>query len=156
MKGRYTEASHTSWPIPSGTRRPDLVDRSPITNEENAWILPLRGNEPNPSVLHELVFRPRPASQTMSENPPTLWPLGNHSHRSPPRKSNVELSAVPRDQHARGREESSMVCSGEYLGGNPKGPPTQRVEPEGEGQLRWVGGFSSHASLLLLLCDSLV
>ena len=68
MKGRYTEASRTPRPIPSGTRRPDLVDRSPVTNEENAWILPLRGNAPNPSALHELVLQPRPASHTMSED----------------------------------------------------------------------------------------
>ena len=34
--------------------------------------------------------------------------------------------------------------------------PRHRVEPEGESQLRWVSGISSHASLLLLLRDSLV
>ena len=33
--------------------------------------------------------------------------------------------------------------------------PRHRMEPEGESQLRWVSGLSSHASLLLLLCDSL-
>ena len=43
----------------------------------------------------------------------------------------------------------------ERLGENPKDFPTQRVALKGE--LRWVGGLSSRASLLLLLlCDSLV
>jgi len=37
----------------------------------------------------------------------------------------------------------------ECLGGNPKDFPTQREALEEEDQLRWVGGFSSHASLLL-------
>ena len=47
--------------------------------------------------------------------------------------------------------------SDECLGENPKGFPTQRAALKGEGQLRWVGGFSSRALLLLLLlCDSLV
>ena len=43
------------------------------------------------------------------------------------------------------------------MGENLKGFPTQRVALEGEGQLRWVGGFPSHASRILLpSCDSLV
>jgi len=49
-----------------------------------------------------------------------------------------------------------MLCSEECLGENPKGFPTQRVAPREEGQRRWVGGFSTRASLLLLLCDPLV
>ena len=42
------------------------------------------------------------------------------------------------------------------LGKNPKGFPTQRAALEGKDQLRWAGGFPSHVSLLLLLCDPLV
>ena len=42
------------------------------------------------------------------------------------------------------------------MGENPKDFLTQRVALEEEGQLRWVGGFSSRASLLLPLRDSLV
>ena len=48
------------------------------------------------------------------------------------------------------------MCSEECLGENSKGFPTQRAALEGEDQLRWVGGFSSHASLLLLPRNSLV
>ena len=48
------------------------------------------------------------------------------------------------------------MCSDECLGENPKGFPTQGAALEREDQLRWVGGFSSRASLLLPLYDSLV
>ena len=43
------------------------------------------------------------------------------------------------------------------MGKNPKDFLTQRVALEGEDQLRWVGGFPSHVSPILLpSCDSLV
>ena len=48
------------------------------------------------------------------------------------------------------------MSSDECLDENPNGFPTQRAALKGESQLRWAGGFSSRASLLLLLCDSLV
>ena len=42
------------------------------------------------------------------------------------------------------------------MGGNSRGFQTQRAALEGEDQLRWVGGFPSHTSLLRLLCNPLV
>ena len=42
------------------------------------------------------------------------------------------------------------------FGRKPEGFPTQRVALEGEGQLRWVGGFPSRALPLLPLRGSLV
>ena len=41
-----------------------------------------------------------------------------------------------------------MLCSDERLGETPEGFPTQRAALEGEDQLQWAGGFSSHTSLL--------
>ena len=41
------------------------------------------------------------------------------------------------------------MCSDERLGESPEGFPTQRAALEREDQLRWMGGFSSRASLLL-------
>ena len=59
--------------------------------------------------------------------------------------------------YSKGLTTWSVLCSDRCLDENPRSFPTQRAALEGEDQLRWAGGFSSHASLLLLpLCNSLV
>ena len=124
-------------------------------NKESACILPLRGNEPNPSVLHEPVLQPQPASHTMSENSP----LCDHPETTP-----TDPLCHARVMSNRRRcpgtstleeEKSRPWCVVASVWTKTRRVPRPRVEP-GEDQLRWAGGFSSYASLLLLLYDFLV